>query len=637
MTANNVATKFVHVRHVDVALISDSSELLSITYILDSMNIGYDIYNDNKRHLYTENLDLLLRYSTIIFYTDYRTLTLEEHSTLQSYLSLGGNLIITGFDCLIGDNLLADVVRSSTVGDNVGEPDLYVVNETHPIIDGPYGSFPAGYYISGLYSDCDAAEADLARGAVTVAELEDRYDKIIATEGLPGKVVFWNGRGDRDWAGNADCEVMLKNTVDWMQAEYEHELSVSLEAPSFLRLSDSSLLNATVQNRGLNNETDVELYLIVNGVVVSNVTIPKLPNGTFYTLNYSWTPTVEGVYNVTVYAPPVREEIITRNNIVSTHVVVAETFVSVNPTPVKVDPSESFNVTLEITNVTGLFGYDLKLYYDTNILDGLNVTLPPNHFLTPKDPSKLCILKQEIVDDYNATYGLVRVVATLLAPESPKNGSGTLVEIKFKATSRGSSILHLGETQLSAEWGVPILHGASNGLVLVGIVCRDVAVISVEPFTSELYIGWTVNITVVVENQGDFTETFNVTLYYNSNIVGTETLVDLVAGAGVNLTFTWNTTGLDPGNYTIKAVASTVPEEIDISDNTYVDGVMKIKIDGDVNGDGIVNLFDLTIMADAFGCHPGDLCWNLQADLKRDNIINLFDLVIAGVNFGNHI
>jgi len=311
---NNIMSKKVYVRYVDIALISDGSELLVITDIIDSMNIGYDIYNDNRMHFYTEDLSLLLDYRAVFFYTDYRHITSAEYSALESYLSSGGNLLVTGFDCLVSDYLLADLVCSSSYGDNVGEPDLFVVDATHPIMNGPYGSFPAGYHISGLYYDCDAAEADTARMAVTVAELADGYDKIIATDMVPGKVAFWNGVGPSDWMLNADCYAMFKNMVFWLVIRYEHELAVSLGAPTFLEPGHSSLLNATAYNRGLNNETDVELQLQINGTQVDSMIIPELPNGTSHTISYFWTPMVEATYNVTAYAPPVLEENITKNN-----------------------------------------------------------------------------------------------------------------------------------------------------------------------------------------------------------------------------------------------------------------------------------------------------------------------------------
>jgi thermitase len=317
VTLNNIAYKAVSVRLVNVALISANSELMTVAPILDSIGIGYDAYNNNNLYLYTENLSLLLKYKVVIFYNRYRSITINEYSTLESYLSLDGNLLVTGFDCLVSDRLLANLVRSSTIGDNVGENDLIVVEGNHPIMNGPYGSFPAGYHISGLYNDCDMVEADTTRGAITVAELADKFDKIIATEGLAGKVVFWNGDGTYDWNWNSECQAMFKNLISWFIIRYEHELVAVLQAPRFLEPGDHTILNATVLNDGLSDEVNVELQLLINGTLVKSEPITKLENGTAYTFSYHWIPAEAGKYNITVYVPPVPNENITKNNICS--------------------------------------------------------------------------------------------------------------------------------------------------------------------------------------------------------------------------------------------------------------------------------------------------------------------------------
>jgi thermitase len=356
---NNVASRMVSVRYIEVALISAYSELMTITPILDSMGIGYDIYNDNNMYLYTENLNLLLKYKAVIFYNRYRWITSTEYSTLESYLSSGGNLLVTGYDCLVSDTLLADLVRSSSTGDNTGEADLYVVDATHPIMNGPYGSFPAGYYIYGLYSDCDMAEADTTRGAVTVAELWDGYDRIIATEGLPGEVVFWNGDGTYDWTWNSDCQAMFKNLIQWFTVRYQHELVVSLEAPRFVEPGDSTVLNATVRNEGLNNETNVGLQLLINGTIVEGIAVPQLLTEESYTISHLWTPTLTGTYNITVYSPPVQGENITKNNVYSK-------IISVQYAP----------------RILAYVQY-ADYYQDyTNTLRAINATFGPNYILT---------------------------------------------------------------------------------------------------------------------------------------------------------------------------------------------------------------------------------------------------------------
>lgn len=87
--------------------------------------------------------------------------------------------------------------------------------------------------------------------------------------------------------------------------------------------------------------------------------------------------------------------------------------------------------------------------------------------------------------------------------------------------------------------------------------------------------GYNCSISVVVVNNGNYTETFNVTAYANTTIVGTQ-LVTLLSGNSSTVTFTWDTAGFALGNYTISAVADAVPGETDTADNTYIDGTVKI-------------------------------------------------------------
>jgi len=131
---------------------------------------------------------------------------------------------------------------------------------------------------------------------------------------------FWYEKASGLWIGmeymmypyRAELALVATNIP---LVRYEHELAVTLEAPSFVKLGDSSLLNATVYNLGLSNETDVELFLLINSTVVNSVTIPELLTGSSYTISYLWTLAEEAVYNVTAYASPVTDETIIENNI----------------------------------------------------------------------------------------------------------------------------------------------------------------------------------------------------------------------------------------------------------------------------------------------------------------------------------
>ena len=272
-------------------------------------------------HIFTADLSLLLNYEVVVFYTCYRHVIPEEREALYAYLASGGNLIVTGYDCLVSDSLLADIVRSSTYGDNTGEPDLYVVESTHRIMNGPYGSFPTGYYISDLFSDCDAAEADTSRGAITVAELADGYDKIIATDLLPGKVVFWNGRGDADWTWNLDCQAMLKNMLHWMTVQQGdlRDLALTEITTSENEVYEGSIVQVVVTSVNLGNVSETyDVTLHYGDDPIETQTITNLAPNEEIVLTFNWNTSGVPLYaNYTIWAraSPVPGEMDIVNNL----------------------------------------------------------------------------------------------------------------------------------------------------------------------------------------------------------------------------------------------------------------------------------------------------------------------------------
>jgi parallel beta-helix repeat protein len=112
----------------------------------------------------------------------------------------------------------------------------------------------------------------------------------------------------------------------------------------------------------------------------------------------------------------------------------------------------------------------------------------------------------------------------------------------------------------------------ANMIMVTAQEKHDVAVVSVTPSATLVEKGNVVNITVVVENHGDFTETFNLSCTHDETLIETQTNITLVSGESTNVTFNWNTTGFwdHSSPQEIKATASTVPGETDIVDNTFV-------------------------------------------------------------------
>ncbi|KPV63828.1 MAG: hypothetical protein AOA66_0557 [Candidatus Bathyarchaeota archaeon BA2] len=113
---------------------------------------------------------------------------------------------------------------------------------------------------------------------------------------------------------------------------------------------------------------------------------------------------------------------------------------------------------------------------------------------------------------------------------------------------------------------------------MVTVYVKDVAIVSVTPSLTEVDAGRVVYIFVVVRNEGSFTETFSVTLYYDNTAIGTQTVTDLEPRAERTLQFMWDTTDAAPDvSYTIKAEASIVAGETDTVDNTYTYDTVKVK------------------------------------------------------------
>jgi hypothetical protein len=199
------------------------------------------------------------------------------------------------------------------------------------------------------------------------------------------------------------------------------------------------------------------------------------------------------------------------------------------------------------------------------------------------------------------------------------------MNITFRVKNSGISTLHITDvlllnSDLASIEPVNIVDG------YVEIHVQDIAILSVATSATEAYPTWSVplNVTVVVENQGTRTETFDVTAYANTTIIGTKT-VTLDASDNTTLKFEWNLAGVAIGNYTIRAEATTLYGEIDTADNSLTDGIVRIKHSGDANGDNVLNAYDLGILAKAWGTSIGEPLYDARADFNGDGKIGSED------------
>jgi len=205
-----------------------------------------------------------------------------------------------------------------------------------------------------------------------------------------------------------------------------------------------------------------------------------------------------------------------------------------------------------------------------------------------------------------------------------------------------------GEDQYSGQYqnligsdgigDTPVVIGSNNVdryPKMKQIRLHDIAIVSATASPDELYVGWTVNVSMTVENVGDYVEGFNVTVYRDDDLIEAFSVFDLLIGKSVTLTFSWNTTGLTPcHSYVVRCEADIVPGEINFEDNFRVIDIVKIKMVGDVNGDGRINILDIAAIAIAYGSDVGDSKYWIICDLNRDGTINILDVSFAAKSFG---
>ena len=182
-----------------------------------------------------------------------------------------------------------------------------------------------------------------------------------------------------------------------------------------------------------------------------------------------------------------------------------------------------------------------------------------------------------------------------------------------------------------------VYAGTGYGCVYAFGSVRDVAITNVTPSKTVVGQGYSMSINVTVANQGDYPETFNVTVYANTTEIGRQEIT-LASSTSTTLTFTWNTTGFAKGNYSVWAYAWPVLGEKDKTDNTYTDGWVVVTILGDINGDLKVDVKDLVLVIKYFGSYPGHPIkpWNPNADVNSDNKVDIKDLVLVIKHFGEH-
>jgi len=283
-------------------------------------------------------------------------------------------------------------------------------------------------------------------------------------------------------------------------------------------------------------------------------------------------------------------------------------------------PGATFRINVTLSAVENLKTCTFNLTYNPTILQEIDITIPPVAGQTP--------VKKLIVDDIQGY-----IYASLTYQNGiTVYGSTPIMKIVFQVQSLGVTPINLTQTSMLNINGQPITHEVYHG-IFIGLI-RDVAIINLYPDISIAYQGWLVKISLTVKNKGNLTETFEVKLYANTTLIAVTNVTDLPPENELNITLTWNTTASQACRfYKIRAEIPPVPYELNTADNTYEDGGVKIRLMGDVDGNGIVNMTDIVTIIQHFRTYVGHPSWDPLLDLDRNLMVDLRDVVKAILNF----
>ena len=166
---------------------------------------------------------------------------------------------------------------------------------------------------------------------------------------------------------------------------------------------------------------------------------------------------------------------------------------------------------------------------------------------------------------------------------------------------------------------------------------HDVAIMCVTHNFPATYLakGSTISIEVVPQNQGLMPEICDVQVRANSTLIGQKNY-SLMPGQLKPLYFQWNTSNVAYGVYTMNATVAIVTGETDTADNTHIYGTVLLTIPGDVNGDRIVDIFDIgTLSAHWYPGPPiGSLGYDANCDVNHDGAVDIFDIGLASAHLG---
>ena len=434
------------------------------------------------------------------------------------------------------------------------------------------------------------------------------------TTGLTKKVSFsWltSGVGPGAYTINATATITTDgDSGDNSQTKsvtlaYAHDVAVSLDVPDTVAIEQPVPISVTVANEGSYAET-VTLTVYNETSVIDSTSFGLAKGPTSNTVDFSW--------NTSGVDP-------------GTYTINATATITTDDDPD--DNSKTKSVTLVYAHDVAVVVLDVATVAPVNQLVPISVTVA----------NEGSYAETVTLTVYNQTDDGSTVIDSTSFPLAKGPTSNTF-SCSWN-TSGSAAITHkINATATIISLDEDLDDNIKTDSITL-IFTHDVAVINVTA-PERGAVEDTVSLNVTVKNVGSYTETFNVTAYYDTTAIvltngKINTTVTLTPAKSSILELTWNTTGVPFGTYTIKARAWVVAGETATYNNAFTDGTILVTILGDVDGDGAVGASDLVALNEAYGSERGDSNWDPYCDLNGDDKIDASDLFEISKNFGKSL
>lgn len=145
------------------------------------------------------------------------------------------------------------------------------------------------------------------------------------------------------------------------------------------------------------------------------------------------------------------------------------TSVTVSPASSELACDATQVVDIRINNVENLFGVDVRISFDANVLEVVDAD--PNATAVNITPGDLPMVanNQGMIQTNRADNdgGIVSYAAIRVNPAPAQSGSGVIVQIKFKGKASGTSDIKLDSVMLANQSAGPIAANLSDGSISV--------------------------------------------------------------------------------------------------------------------------------------------------------------------------